>query len=71
MRKESRKRGLSDFRVVYSPERAQEVLVPKDAEGKAAQLGTMSYIPPIMGQLIASDVILYLTGLNQSEENRA
>lgn len=71
MRKESRKRGLNDFRVVYSPEPAQEVLAPKDAEGKAAQLGTMSYIPPIMGQLIASDVILHLTGLNQSEENRA
>ena len=71
MRKESRKRGLNDFRVVYSPEPARGVLVPKGAEGKATQLGTMSYIPPIMGQLIASDVILHLTGLKQSEENRA
>ena len=71
MRKESRKRGLNDFRVVYSPEPARGVSAPKDAEGKATQLGTMSYIPPIMGQLIASDVILHLTGLKQSEENRA
>lgn len=37
---------------------------PEGASGKAATLGTMSYFPPIMGQMIAGDVILSLTGLD-------
>ncbi|EPD77933.1 ThiF family adenylyltransferase [Atopobium sp. oral taxon 199] len=90
MRKESRKRGLDDFRVVYSPEAARRVFAPEDTNdkdtkstsvkgtatqldnrNKTAQLGTMSYIPPIMGQLIASDVILHLTGLNEEGDAHA
>ena len=64
MRKESKKRGLADFRVLYSPEPARPVFAPEGATGKSAKLGTMSYYPPIMGQMIASDVILHLSGLD-------
>ena len=64
MRKESKKRGLADFRVLYSPEPARPVFAPEGATGKSAKLGTMSYYPPIMGQMIASDVILRLSGLD-------
>ena len=56
MRKESKK--------LYSPEPARPVFAPEGVTGKSAKLGTMSYYPPIMGQMIASDVILHLSGLD-------
>ena len=63
IRKESRKRGIQKLRVLYSPEEPVRPHAPEGASGKAATLGTMSYFPPIMGQMIAGDVILSLTGL--------
>lgn len=70
MRKESRKRGIKSFMVLYSDE------LPREAEGKhnainekgfvhegASILGTMSYYPPIMGQMLAGYVIRKLAGL--------
>ena len=70
MRKESRKRGIGSFTVLYSDE------LPIEAEGKhsvldekgfvhegASILGTMSYFPPIMGQMLAGYVIRKLAGL--------
>ena len=70
MRKEGRKRGLKDFTVLWSDE------LPREAEGKrdaidekgflregASILGTMSYFPPIMGQMLAGYVIRKLAGL--------
>jgi hypothetical protein len=50
--------------VLYSPEEPVRPQAPDGASGKAATLGTMSYFPPIMGQMIAGDVILSLTGLD-------
>ena len=50
VRKEARKRGIAKMRVLYSAER---VSAPAGRE----HLGTMSYAPPIMGQMIAGDVI--------------
>lgn len=64
IRKESRKRGIRKLRVLYSPEEPVRPHTPEGASGKAATLGTMSYFPPIMGQMIAGDVILSLTGLD-------
>lgn len=55
MRKGARKRGIKHLRVLYSTEAVQ-------ACGGRANLGTMSYVPPIMGQMIAGDVILGLLG---------
>ena len=70
MRKEGRKRGLKSFTVLWSDE------LPREAEGKcdaidekgflregACILGTMSYFPPIMGQMLAGYVIRKLAGL--------
>ncbi|MBQ6519875.1 MAG: tRNA threonylcarbamoyladenosine dehydratase [Anaerolineaceae bacterium] len=70
MRKEGRKRGLRELTVLYSDE------LPREAEGKhsaidekgfvkegASILGTMSYYPPIMGQMLAGYVLCKLAGL--------
>lgn len=56
MRKGARKRGISRLRVLYSTER-----VSPDPD--RAGLGTMSYAPPLMGQMIAGDVIRGLLGM--------
>ena len=70
MRKECRKRGIHGLMVLYSDE------MPRETEGKhsvldekgfvqkgASILGTMSYYPPIMGQMLAGYVIQKLAGL--------
>ena len=70
MRKECRKRGIHDLQVLWSDEQ------PLEAEGKRDKidekgfvregesiLGTMSYFPPIMGQMLASKVIRDIVGL--------
>jgi tRNA A37 threonylcarbamoyladenosine dehydratase len=70
MRKECRKRGIKGLTVLWSDE------PPREAEGKrdnidergfvregASILGTMSYLPPIMGQMLASKVIRDLAEL--------
>ena len=70
IRKEGRKRGLKGFPVLWSDE------TPLEAEGKrdaidekgfvregASILGSMSYFPPIMGQMLAGFVIRELAGL--------
>ena len=70
VRKGCQKRGIHDLIVLYSDE------LPREAEGKRATidehgfvregasiLGTMSYYPPIMGQMLAGYVIRSLAGL--------
>ena len=70
VRKECRKRGIRGLMVLYSDEQ------PREAEGKwdvidehgfvregESILGTMSYFPPIMGQMLAGYVIQHLAGL--------
>ena len=70
IRKAGRKRGLKGFTVLWSDE------LPREPEGKrdaidekgflregACILGTMSYFPPIMGQMLAGFVIRKLAGL--------
>ena len=64
MRRECRKRGVRALRVLYSCEQPvaaqrREGLDPRDR----ANLGTASYMPPIMGQTIAGAVIRELAGL--------
>lgn len=66
MRKEGRKRGIEHLRVLYSSEEAPPATAPEGTERRErAGLGTMSYIPPIMGQMIAGDVIRTITGLRK------
>lgn len=64
MRKECRKRGIPRLRVLFSDEEPRPVCPPEQpATGKSASLGTTSYLPPIMGMMLASYVIRELAGL--------
>lgn len=64
MRKEARKRGIAHLRVLYSSE--QPVKVPSRegcARSERTNLGTASFMPPIMGQMIAGEVIREIAGV--------
>lgn len=72
MRKECKKRGIRKLQVLYSDEvplpalgsdNEQQDGQQGDQRDKGSLLGTMSYLPPIMGQMLASRVIRDLTGL--------
>ena len=59
MRKECRKRGISHLDVLYSDEEpfARPLFAAADGAGARPPLGTASYFPPIMGQMLAGFVI--------------
>ena len=64
MRKEGRKRGIESLRVLYSSEEAQPATSTDGAaRSERSGLGTMSYFPPIMGQMLAAEVIRATLGL--------
>lgn len=70
MRKECRKRGIRGLTVLFSDEQPLEPVGKWEALGEggfvregASILGTMSYMPPIMGQMMAGHVICELAGL--------
>ena len=64
MRRECRKRGVRSLRVLYSCERPAPLAVREGADPRArSNLGTASFMPPIMGQTIAGVVIRELAGL--------
>lgn len=76
MRKECRKRGIRHLQVLYSSEVPLPV-TPRDgiADGgrrpeKGITLGTMSYMPPIMGQMIAGRVICELAQLRNELDDQ-
>ena len=58
MRKECRKRGIKHLRVVYSCEQPVPVPVrPGAPRSERSNLGTASYMPPMMGQMIAAETL--------------
>ena len=70
VRKLCRKRGIRRLTVLYSDELPREAVGKKESINEkgfvrdgASILGTMSYYPPIMGQMIAGYVIRKLAGL--------
>ena len=64
MRKEARKRGIRRLRVLYSCEQPVPVPVREGAERRErSNLGTASFVPPIMGQMIAGEVLCALAGV--------
>lgn len=74
MRKECRKRGIRRLTVVWSDEvplAVEPITGPRDHSSRPADkgsiLGTMSYIPPVMGQVIAGRVICDLAGLKNPQ----
>ena len=64
MRKECRRRGIHGLQVLYSDEQPVKMEAISDEQWmeSGSLLGTMSYFPPIMGQMIASRVIRDLLG---------
>ena len=67
MRKECRKRGIGDLQVLFSAEHPAETSAAEGASRRdRSDLGTMSYMPPIMGQMLAGWVIRRIVGLGES-----
>lgn len=64
MRKEGRKRGIRSLRVLYSCEQPVKVATREGAQrSDRSNLGTASFMPPIMGQMIAGAVIREIAGV--------
>lgn len=64
MRKEARKRGIRSLRVLYSCEQPVPTAAREGASRRErSDLGTASFVPPIMGQMIAGEVIRSLSGV--------
>lgn len=58
MRIELRKRGIKNLKVVYSKEEPQKVFAPPEkGEKRRAIPGSVSFVPPAAGLLIASEVV--------------
>lgn len=68
MRKEARKRGIRHLWVLYSCEQPIDVPMEEGATRKErTNLGTASFVPPIMGQMIAGEVLCSLAGIERGE----
>ncbi|WP_165054993.1 MULTISPECIES: ThiF family adenylyltransferase [unclassified Adlercreutzia] len=64
VRKAARTAGVEALRVLYSPEQPVRVEAAAGAaRAERTELGTMSYMPPIMGQMLAGYVIRELLGI--------
>ncbi len=68
MRHECRKRGISDLRVLYSTEPPVDVsadlpsVAEDEASGKRSIPGSCSFVPPVAGTIIGSEIIKDLIG---------
>lgn len=64
MRKQARKMGIEHMRVLYSTEQPAQTRAREGAgRSERSDLGTMSYIPAIMGQMLAARAICDLLGI--------
>ena len=66
VRKECRKRGIRHLQVLFSDEEPSKI-VPNERETgtKGSLLATASWMPPIMGQMIASKVLRDISGVDE------
>lgn len=63
MRAICRELGIQNLEVLYSKEKQAKVDGPKGSVKKEHTLGSISYMPPIIGMMLASKVIRRLAGL--------
>lgn len=63
MRKQARAVGIDSLPVLYSCEQPVKVAGDHADRRERTELGTMSYMPPIMGQMLAGYVIRQLLGM--------
>ena len=57
MRKELKKRGINHLKVVYSEETPLKPLATDEQSNKRQTAGSISFVPPVVGLLMASEVI--------------
>ena len=70
MRRELKKRGIRKLKVVYSeeePVEAKEEAVEELPEGKRAIPGSIAFVPPVVGFIIAGEVIKDLVVTEKNE----
>lgn len=65
MRAQLRKRGIARHKVVYS--REEPVRVVADETGGRHAPGSVSFVPPVMGLILAGEVIKDLAGIHGGE----
>jgi len=70
IRKEARKRHIKNLRVLYSCEKPVRTVRPLEADRHdRADLGTASFMPAIMGMMIAGEVIRFLSGVEEADRS--
>jgi tRNA A37 threonylcarbamoyladenosine dehydratase len=59
MRKELKKRGIAHLKVVWSEEDPREPLLPvePDRQGRRSTPGSVAFVPPVAGMIMAGAVI--------------
>ena len=62
MRKELKVRGIKNVKVVYSKEEPQKPAESKET-GKRQIPGSLSFVPPVAGLLLAGEVIRHIAGI--------
>lgn len=67
MRRELRKRGVPSLKVVYSTEPAIAPLSAPEASSRRAVPGSIAFVPPAMGLIMASVIVRDLIGKNGPE----
>ena len=72
MRKECRKRGIRHLQVIYSCEEPVRIAAaPWAARSERTDLGTASFMPPIMGQMVAGHVLREISGVGAEADTAA
>lgn len=64
MRRELKKRGIYHLKVVYSKEKPLTPAPCTEETGKRTTPGSTAFVPPVVGLMIASEVIKDLTKMN-------
>ena len=62
MRRELKKRGIDHLRVVYSKEERVAANAPRDDETGKASPGSISFVPSVVGLILAGEVIRHISG---------
>lgn len=62
MRRELKKRGVDHLTVVYSKEEPIRTGAPRDSESGKASPGSISFVPSVVGLILAGEVIRHISG---------
>lgn len=66
MRRELKKRDISHLKVVYSKEEPRQPLVTLEEGGKKQVPGSVSFVPSVVGLIVAGEVVLDLTNTDKN-----